>query len=306
MHTSTDVTTYKPSNSGKVYLPEGLLTWSVPDRGAPSVSPVDMWALTVSYDSRRIPRDVEHPTVAALKHYADERTNPENITAAIAFTADHFPIAAANSDVPVARLKRVLATVPLGIGTEVSPLELTAALVHVGHRVDLRRDLANPRTSVPTLALEWAHAKVTRTPVTASPRHVSVWLERPTVDDADVLHTLKSHRVDSAGYSRSPRTESSPALVAEIQRIADALVEFFPATRLPPARDARSYFPGSYGLKHVIERITGSYVANGDLILAAALTGYHVEVEDGINAVIGIDPMLYDLLWARAIAASGL
>ncbi len=46
---------------------------------------------------------------------------------------------------------------------------------------------------------------------------------------------------------------------------------------------------GSYGLKHTIEREAGSYVSNGEAIVAAFLDGIRIEVSyDGLNANIGI------------------
>lgn len=303
MNTIPLVPTYKPSRVGKVYLPQGLLTW-VSAEHTIERSPVERWAAEVSYDSRYIPRDVTPPpTFNHLLEYAEAHADLERVSAVVTFIAEHFPITSSNSEVPTARLKRVLDTVHAGVSTSVSSFELTVALVHVGHRVDLRRDLANPHTSVPELALEWAHGRVNRSPFVASPRHTSTWLPLPVVTDDAILSALTTHRVNSAGYTRDPRTESSPELVAEIQLIASALVDYFPTTRLPLDHEARGYFPGSYGLKHVVERLTAVHVGNGNLILAAALSGYPVKPEDGINAVVGIDPLVYDLLEARGNAA---
>ena len=44
----------------------------------------------------------------------------------------------------------------------------------------------------------------------------------------------------------------------------------------------------SYGLKHVVERATGKYVGNGELIAAMLMCGFEYE-KDGINAFFFID-----------------
>ena len=45
---------------------------------------------------------------------------------------------------------------------------------------------------------------------------------------------------------------------------------------------------GSYGVKHVIERWSENYIANGSCIAAAIASGIEIEHCDGINARLGI------------------
>ena len=65
--------------------------------------------------------------------------------------------------------------------------------------------------------------------------------------------------------------------VALAQRVADHLLATYPrGKRVNPRAD-------SYGLKHVYERLTGEYIANGTLILAALLAGYTLKANNGPN-----------------------
>lgn len=43
----------------------------------------------------------------------------------------------------------------------------------------------------------------------------------------------------------------------------------------------------SYGLKHLIERNTGTYISNGDLIAAMIICGYRYQ-KDGINCYFNV------------------
>lgn len=45
---------------------------------------------------------------------------------------------------------------------------------------------------------------------------------------------------------------------------------------------------GSYGLKHVMERLTGVYVTNGAFIAAALALGIRVQHTHGVNASLGL------------------
>lgn len=45
----------------------------------------------------------------------------------------------------------------------------------------------------------------------------------------------------------------------------------------------------SYGLKHVVERVTGQYIANGEFICAALALGYKIKrLKDNPNACFNI------------------
>jgi hypothetical protein len=44
----------------------------------------------------------------------------------------------------------------------------------------------------------------------------------------------------------------------------------------------------SYSLKHVVERATGEYVSNGELIAAAVMAGYPMGRPSGLNVMLGM------------------
>ena len=54
----------------------------------------------------------------------------------------------------------------------------------------------------------------------------------------------------------------------------------------------------SYGIKHIIEKELGEYVANGDCIAAFILSGYKYEIS-GPNAFFNIDQRVYNIYRER-------
>lgn len=67
---------------------------------------------------------------------------------------------------------------------------------------------------------------------------------------------------------------------AEVQASVDWLATLTP-------RKTATDGPSSYGLKHIMERATGTYVTNGAFITAALLLGLPVLLDD-LNPAIGV------------------
>ena len=57
----------------------------------------------------------------------------------------------------------------------------------------------------------------------------------------------------------------------------------------------------SYGLKHVLERAAGVYVANGIAIAALIATGYQIKAHHGINALFNMGEGGYKALDRRRL-----
>ncbi len=83
-----------------------------------------------------------------------------------------------------------------------------------------------------------------------------------------------------AEHERDRRRLTGDRALFEIQAAADWL-----GTRQP--RKTATDGPSSYGLKHVMERATGTYVTNGAFIAAALILGLPVDL-DGLNPSIGV------------------
>ncbi len=76
--------------------------------------------------------------------------------------------------------------------------------------------------------------------------------------------------------------------------ICNWLLDNISKTKVPPR-----YGAGSYRVKHIVERATGSYVYNGELIAAAILAGYPMCEYPGPNPEFGMSKRDLDAAAAR-------
>jgi hypothetical protein len=83
------------------------------------------------------------------------------------------------------------------------------------------------------------------------------------------------------------RQEEAHAWRDELRQAAANVIEVHQWLR-ENVRPIKTPKQGSYGMKHVVERAIGRYVANGELIAAALMTGYPMGPVEGPNTVFGM------------------
>lgn len=234
-----------------------------------------------------------HTPVISAMRYAARRARTDRAIAGGRWLADTLPRIDTARAVTGVLASDVRVALHAAIGS-LTDIEFASAMLYSGHGIaslDLSR---NPRTTVSKLGLDWYQHQVSRAPFSVG-RRAARWLTPVTVTVDSIRTAAEQLPASVIGADGSPRRRLT------IQRIADELVDRYPASALSNNSDA---FAHSCALAHHLNlREYLPPATSADVAIAAALAGYptsHHRLSPA-GMVIGIDENIAQMLRAQGL-----
>ncbi|BBX82241.1 hypothetical protein MAUB_01140 [Mycolicibacterium aubagnense] len=234
-----------------------------------------------------------HTPVISAMQYAARHARTSRVIDGGRWLADTLPRIDSDRAVSGAPAFDVRAALHDAIGS-LTDIEFASALLYSGHdlaSLDMGR---NPKTTVSKLGLDWYQHQVSRAPFSVG-RRAARWLAPVIVTVDSIRAAAEKLPASVVGVHDSPRRRLT------VQRIADELVDRYPASVLSNNSDA---FAHSCALAHHLNLREYLPVAtSADVAIAAALAGYQTAYQrlSPTGVVIGIDENVAQMLRAHSL-----